>query len=790
LNHRSDPEVLETLEIYQDQALRFWLPKSARSGSGSFLRASYKLAQLLEQHDGDPWMREFLDSFKQADRPAVNALSAAIDANRKGLYGKAFSQSALAADLFARNGNAPGELRARLESIYASQRFLEGFDCLSRIAATQVPERYRWLQIQLALEKYTCSNFGGDFAAIQQGLESSHRQAEQAHYPILALRSMALAAGIKRQQQAGCREVWEHAIQGLGSYWQYAIYAPERLYQFYSILEQCASQMRLWHTAEALQRHSIKLLEDAGQQGDPNLTLLGSAHAELAAILAAQTKDADAEREQKAADSLWIQSDERTANTYRLFMRIHLAEVELNRGDAARAWGTLNSSRGLLASTQYQLLALNFYKTLGNTCWRLKRLSDAASAYEEGISIAESSLRSIPGSAKDRLQWVTKTDELYRGLTRTWLEQTKTAEAWKLWEWYKSRSLVEGVALEMGNEVSWKQIEEIIIRIEPPTQEHITYASFEDGVEIWTVTGSSIKAKWIPAQQRELQQMVDDFAEACADPSSSLSNLHTQAQELYRLLLQPAVSDLPEPSTVAIELDKSISRLVVSALIDDKGRYFAQNYAVVYSPGIFMEQSLRPAERIEAKDRVLLVDASDRSGKGVVPGHLEERRAAFEAYRQVKLVSGQQMSTAEIQQELAKSTVLDFIGHGEQHGSHTELRLSSRVSLKPQDFPPYVLRRLKLSILAACSTGSAGEDRLLDTDNLVHSFLSAGVPEVIASQWNVDSAATAQLMQELHARLGAGETVQQAMSQAQKDALAAHNHPYFWAGFNLSGRAN
>jgi CHAT domain-containing protein/predicted negative regulator of RcsB-dependent stress response len=786
--------------LYQDLALRFWLPKAVRESNAKLLEPVHKLGELLEQHDSDSWLKEFMARLSPGDSKSVEALSKAIRGNRKGSYGLALEQSRLAEKLFAQQNNQPGELRARFETIYASQRSLEGFDCLNQIASVEVPARYLWLQIQFDLEKYTCSNLQGEFASTEQGLAEDRKRAEDAHLHLLALRSIAFAAGIIRQQQAGCREVWQQVVQGLGLYWKQGIDAPERLYEFYSILEQCAVQTglihptELIHAAEALQRHSIELLQSVNQDPDPDLILEGSAHAELAAILAAESKDSEADAEQETAESLWKKAgDEGTANIHRLFARIHLAEIRLNRGDAERALSTLASAKDLLTSTQYQLLSLDFYRVQGSAFARLNRLADAASAYRRAISIAENSLRSIPKDSGDRLKWVNKADEVYRGMTRVWLRQGRVDAAWKLWEWYKSRSLAEEPASRASastSSVTWEGIQARIAQITLPSERHVVYASFEDGVQIWTTDKSGIKGNWASIQQQKLQQDVIDFAKKCADQSASPGDLSAEGQQLYSLLLQQAVSDLPRSSVVVVELDRPLSGLIVPALIDSNGEFFLQNHPVVYSAGVLVDQKLRPARPIDITDRVLVVDTSEPSGRWVVPGHVEEREAALHSYSHVRLASGDRETPMQIQREVMTSTVFDFIGHAEQHGSRVELRLSSNGWLTPDDLPPAVLTRLKLAILAACSTGIGGDGQLLDTDNLIHSFISGGVPEIIASQWNVDSAATAQLMRKLHAHLGAGETVSQALYHAQNEMLLINNRPYFWAGFNLFGRAD
>jgi CHAT domain-containing protein len=71
----------------------------------------------------------------------------------------------------------------------------------------------------------------------------------------------------------------------------------------------------------------------------------------------------------------------------------------------------------------------------------------------------------------------------------------------------------------------------------------------------------------------------------------------------------------------------------------------------------------------------------------------------------------------------------------------------------------------------------------------VQAFLHAGAGSVLASLWPVDDRATAQLMERFHRGLASGESEVAALAQAQRAALrdARTAHPFYWAGFSLSG---
>ncbi len=68
-------------------------------------------------------------------------------------------------------------------------------------------------------------------------------------------------------------------------------------------------------------------------------------------------------------------------------------------------------------------------------------------------------------------------------------------------------------------------------------------------------------------------------------------------------------------------------------------------------------------------------------------------------------------------------------------------------------------------------------------------FLSAGVPAVIATLWDVGDRATTLLMEEFYDRLADGRSAAAALQAAQAGLRAdpSTHPPYFWAGFVLMG---
>ncbi len=98
-----------------------------------------------------------------------------------------------------------------------------------------------------------------------------------------------------------------------------------------------------------------------------------------------------------------------------------------------------------------------------------------------------------------------------------------------------------------------------------------------------------------------------------------------------------------------------------------------------------------------------------------------------------------------------------------------------------------------LVVLSACNTAAAGGTRFGGgaLDGLAGAFFDAGAHAVLASHWEVPSAATVKLMTVLFAKLARdpGHDVAQALRQAQLGLIEQPQtaHPFDWAAFTLIG---
>ena len=149
---------------------------------------------------------------------------------------------------------------------------------------------------------------------------------------------------------------------------------------------------------------------------------------------------------------------------------------------------------------------------------------------------------------------------------------------------------------------------------------------------------------------------------------------------------------------------------------------------------------------------------------------------------------------------LERYRILHFATHGLLNTAHPELSglVLSLVDEngRPQDgfLRLQDIYNLRLSadlvVLSACRSALgrrvAGEGLI----GLTRGFMHAGAPRVVASLWQVDDSATAELMRRfyvgiLEARLRPAAALREA--QRSMAAEPRWSSPYYWAGFTLEG---
>ena len=441
-----------------------------------------------------------------------------------------------------------------------------------------------------------------------------------------------------------------------------------------------------------------------------------------------------------------------------------------------------------------KFFSLRFSQTLGRTYYKLRQFDDAGAAYNAAIQTAESNLNEIKDGT-ERLLWLRATDESYRGLVRVLIEQKKDQEALDRWELYRSRPILQGQLMADAKGAGKQKAR----NAQMPPLEHasasaqetrIIYAAFHDGMQIWLSRNGNVTSQWVEIGIKDLGNVTQEFTQKCAVADSSMKDLHQLGIKLFSIFLLPVIPNISPSRPIIIESDRIAYSMPMEALRSPEGWYFGEKYSVIYSPGALVEKTLRLPAHVTGQESLLLLDASHISGAGYLPGLEAQKVAIAHLFLKTRMIDTVKTNWDQVRPLLASANIFHYMGHGRPNGSGTSLDYDETRPLLAKDFDPSLLKHTGIAVLAACS-GAAGRDNgVADTNNLTRAFLSAGVPVVIASHWNVDSSSTSQLMISFYEHLTKNESAAQAMYNARVDVLRMNAHPYFWAGFSLAGRAS
>jgi CHAT domain-containing protein/tetratricopeptide (TPR) repeat protein len=248
----------------------------------------------------------------------------------------------------------------------------------------------------------------------------------------------------------------------------------------------------------------------------------------------------------------------------------------------------------------------------------------------------------------------------------------------------------------------------------------------------------------------------------------------------------------------------------LAALADGQGKRLIERFPVASALSI-LPPTAPPAPGKAEKGVLCAADPSGRPGETPAPAQTA-LRAGLGALRHARveaahvarafpgsvLLEGPAAREARWKAECGRFQVLHFATHGvvvPQAGLSSWLLLAPEPADSPEDgrleAREVLSQRLsaRLAVLSACETGrgqAAGGDGLL---GLAWAFQAAGCAAVVASRWQVDDAATADLVGRLYRRLRAGARKDEALRDAMLGARAqpGRAHPYYWAAFQVIG---
>jgi tetratricopeptide (TPR) repeat protein len=674
--------------------------------------------------DRDPWLKV------AASEPVDSALL--LEAARENSSDHYDAVAGIAARAAPSYANAPAHAaRLQLELVFAHNRLRHVAACIE-LAQRLDAQPYNWIRVQALSHRSGCLRMKGDNAGALRVQREAIALAQAKGLEALAIR----ASGVLVFQLTESGDLWRAwqenrtLLQSL----QTGPYSVNRIHQCLANYSS-AAERRGWPAAAAVfMRAAANTLANTGRRTSE------AANRTTAAALANRAGLVSmASRETKLASELLASEPDSAAKSGASeSLRIIAAEAWLELGRAQEALaGVAGLSDSLTPVERRRAARVRglAQAMLGNDAESLRFLEPAF----QSLQAAMSGMHRAEASAMRR-----EHHQAYRTQAQLHVRAGETQRALEVWLRANGGDPQIGVP-----DLVWLRMEDGYAVWSHGSQFRrirVAHASL-DGLIQRIIAGASNPQQQVPGQEvSRLRRILFDETDPC--PSAP-------GREL---------SILPDGSLAAIPFAMLTDRCAVVLSSSPGGKALPAKIAqalVVHNPET-------PESLPYLSDALTEADAArSYAGDGIV---LTGREATRET-----VLSG-----------LRGTRLFHFAGHGYSLPGAGGLYLSDGL-LSADSIRVLDLGSCQVVVLSACSTGSGETSGLANSHSLVRSFLDAGARHVIASRWNVDSAATSLLMRSFYRQLSTmhhpAEALKTAISEIRSQPQ--HSHPYYWAAFQL-----
>jgi CHAT domain-containing protein len=337
----------------------------------------------------------------------------------------------------------------------------------------------------------------------------------------------------------------------------------------------------------------------------------------------------------------------------------------------------------------------------------------------------------------------------------------------------RARSLLTGSPLTLAE----------IQRSLPDAAVMIYYATLSDRVLVWTVTNSGSRLVEQKVSRDHLGRLVSRYlTEVAATQDQSRT-----ARQLSDLLIQPIASQLPPGALLILVPDGELQRVPFATLkTAETARYLVEDHPILMSPsGTFYATALARSKRLsvtQVRSGLLVGDPepAPTSSRPHLPGAEAEANAAAAFYAEHQVLTGPSATKERFLDLAPRFDVVHFGGHALANAEFPQLsRLlfaAARGGDEPEPLYAYEVAGLQLPqtrlvVLAACSTAVGAVSHGEGVVSVARPFLAAGVPTVVASQWDIDDRVAQLLFVAFHREFVRTQDAALSLQRAQVDLL-------------------
>ncbi|BAZ46847.1 hypothetical protein NIES4102_38880 [Chondrocystis sp. NIES-4102] len=291
----------------------------------------------------------------------------------------------------------------------------------------------------------------------------------------------------------------------------------------------------------------------------------------------------------------------------------------------------------------------------------------------------------------------------------------------------------------------------------------------------------------------KLEEMIEEFRQSIV--IRSRRNFYRPAQQLYNILVRPALEDLiaQHIKTLVFVPDGALRNLAWGALHDGR-EYLIENYSVAITPGLKL-LTPRPLQQLELKTIAagLTKPRQGFSALEYVGAELKQINKAVET----KILLNQDFTAKALEEQIQywDHPIVHIATHGQFSSSIEDtFILSWDKPINIQQLESILKTRnndqkqaIELLILSACETAVGDKRAAL---GLAGMAVRTGARSTLATLWSVNDDSAAKLMGNFYQQLANQQiTKAEAVRQAQLSLLdnPSYKHPFYWAAYILLG---
>ena len=753
------------------------------------------LATSLQRNHQDLWLKEFLPSVSSPISTdymsAAHALGQAIDAQTRGDYAAAQSASIESRDLLRQLGNAAGADRAEVERAYALQRSFTFAKCHEAIESIDAGIRgFSWIEAQAVSLDAGCDTSQGTAAANNPRFVRALRLAQKYRYGLLELRARNMLAG--NAVESGNNEAsWSMLLETLRMFYSGdypAIRAATTMGGLASLEESTPrSHLDLLINREALWLFS--LTNDLAHIAEQRTSLVRAA--------------SRAGSLQEAQNQLAYAKDDLTQGPHRVIgfqaeSEIWMAELYISRRDLQEANAMLDDARNHMAGEDNPVQLRSYAVARGELELALQHPQAAESILRAVILRQENE---AAGAGAQNTVFAREDRDLYATLAGVWLQEGRPdLEILALWERYRLRILGLPVKACSGGHLDCLKTQLASIfdrwRQSKARETLVGQIVLRDRVLLYQFDGQRLIWSQQPIHREELLADAASLERVASSPATSQISVDAAARRVGDILFAASQVSLSPDRTLAIESDPLLGNLPWAAVETAEGS-IGLRLNLEESPSLLLDRDdAKKDGRTLTATRPLIVGASmTADGSPLLPEALEEARRVAGESPNPNLLVGNEATEAHVAALMRSASILHFAGHAAQFDGATRLLLapSGWAADKPYldsalflKNPP---RAARLVVFSACSSGKREEGWDHGMGDIVDTLASLGVPEVVATRWQIDSASAVPLMDVFYRGLANRLAVPQALTAARQSLArdVRYRHPYYWAAYYASG---